>query len=620
MRVAATALFLLITGCTSIGTQSVSPEEVEQAVHESALSRGRVSDTTARLLRLTLLDELATEAPERVMRSLVVVHGRGDGPWESTEPVTAAAEIAILEGRRLETSDPLAAAGYFLAAAELAKISALKAVRGEVSALDPQARFAAELYNFSVRRLVPLLQGPLAAGKSPDPLVLEGPLGRYRIELAGDRDAWDPDRFVLKPADAIAIRGLENRHRSAGMGAPLVVTLSEVPERLLPKNGLLLSYQDFYGVTGTVLFETGDDAVLTASDRYHRVKVELHDPLTSLSIEMDGLTIPLEADFSAPLAVLNEVAEPRAAAAAATFRAENYTDEVGLLLFEPYRKDKIPVVLVHGLQSNSITWIKMANGLRADPKLREHYQIWAFNYPTGLPFTLSGALLRQSLTVAIDRLDPDRENPHLDRMVIVGHSMGGLVSRWQVTESNDRLWHALSDRELDTFDAAPEDLKLLRETLFLEPFPGISRAIFMATPHRGSRLASGTLGRWASSLVKIPADLAEHYDRLIAIGAVPLEADASSGALNSIDSLHPDNPIFDVLLTLPPQVPFHSVFADLSIGAPDVITDGIVEGWSAKLAGAESEKTVSSTHGVHQHPEGIAEVRRILKAHLKPSP
>jgi hypothetical protein len=48
-----------------------------------------------------------------------------------------------------------------------------------------------------------------------------------------------------------------------------------------------------------------------------------------------------------------------------------------------------------------------------------------------------------------------------------------------------------------------------------------------------------------------------------------------------------------------------------------MMSDGVVAYWSSHLDGAVSEKVVPSHHSSHQHPEGIAEVKRILKMHAE---
>src|SRR5690606_28663223 len=113
----------------------------------------------------------------------------------------------------------------------------------------------------------------------------------------------------------------------------------------------------------------------------------------------------------------------------------------GMYMVEPYDPNKIPVVMVHGLWSSPVTWMEMFNDLRAWPELRDQYQFWFYRYPTGQPFWTSAAGMRKDLQDVRNTLDPQHENTALDQMVLVGHSMGGLVSRMQTFESHDDFWH-----------------------------------------------------------------------------------------------------------------------------------------------------------------------------------
>jgi hypothetical protein len=48
-----------------------------------------------------------------------------------------------------------------------------------------------------------------------------------------------------------------------------------------------------------------------------------------------------------------------------------------------------------------------------------------------------------------------------------------------------------------------------------------------------------------------------------------------------------------------------------------VCSDGIVPYWSSHLDGAQSELAVASSHGAHQNPQAITEVKGILKLHAQ---
>ena len=91
-------------------------------------------------------------------------------------------------------------------------------------------------------------------------------------------------------------------------------------------------------------------------------------------------------------------------------------------MLEPYDPQKIPVLLVHGLWSSPITWMEMFNELRSFPELHAEYQFWFYLYPTGQPFWHSAAQLREDLEHLRRVLDPQRQSPALDQLVLVGHS------------------------------------------------------------------------------------------------------------------------------------------------------------------------------------------------------
>src|SRR5208283_3793733 len=89
----------------------------------------------------------------------------------------------------------------------------------------------------------------------------------------------------------------------------------------------------------------------------------------------------------------------------------------------------------HGLMSSPEAWDNAMNDLRGDPELRKRYQFWMFFYSTGNPILASGARFRKSLSDLRAQLDPEGKDPPFDRMVRIGHSMGGLLSRLAIASS-----------------------------------------------------------------------------------------------------------------------------------------------------------------------------------------
>ena len=124
----------------------------------------------------------------------------------------------------------------------------------------------------------------------------------------------------------------------------------------------------------------------------------------------------------------------------------------------------------------------MYNRLLADPDIRSRYQFWFFQYDSGNPIALSALRLREALSAAVARLDPEGKDPALRRMVLVGHSQGGLLVKMQVISSGDRLWNAASTKPLAELRLSDETRDLLKRGLFVEPVPEVSRVVFVCTP------------------------------------------------------------------------------------------------------------------------------------------
>jgi len=291
-------------------------------------------------------------------------------------------------------------------------------------------------------------------------------------------------------------------------------------------------------------------------------------------------------------------------------------EPTGLSLLRPYRRGRIPVVLIHGLWSSPWSWARMIEELEADAALRDRYQFWTFGYSTGDPLPYTATLLRHDLDEVRRKFDPDRTDVAFDRMALVGHSMGGLLTKMMVQESGTRLWRLTCDRPVMDLAGDPADCELLRNALIFKPRPEVRRVVFIATPHRGSRVDRGGLGRLGSRLVRLPDPLRASYGRLIARNGPDFFVERfRRGLPTSIDELEWRSPILMLLdeLRLAPNVTAHSIIADRRDPPGAGGSDGLVAYESAHWDGAASESLVSSGHLCQDHPAVIREVRRILE-------
>jgi len=111
-----------------------------------------------------------------------------------------------------------------------------------------------------------------------------------------------------------------------------------------------------------------------------------------------------------------------------------------IYLLDPYDPNKTPLLMVHGLQSTPVAFAALVNALRSDPVIRAKYQTWQFYYASGTPVLANAAELRDSLAETLHALDPKDHDAATKRIVVLGHSMGGVISHTLVSSSQDRVW------------------------------------------------------------------------------------------------------------------------------------------------------------------------------------
>jgi pimeloyl-ACP methyl ester carboxylesterase len=273
------------------------------------------------------------------------------------------------------------------------------------------------------------------------------------------------------------------------------------------------------------------------------------------------------------------------------------------------------VIFVHGLQETGASWTPMIDTLRNDPWIRKHYQFWFFSYPSGYPYPYSAALFRRELD-GVKRVFPNHKP-----VVLIGHSMGGMISQLMVTDSKDKIWRSYFATNPENTPLPNEVRRELEEAFVFNHRPDIERVIFISTPHRGSKLALGWIGRVGASFVKTPRPLQSVYAAAKPLLINDLSARSLKRMPNSVDTLEPNDRFVLAVDKLPitPGIPYHSIMGDRGRGDTPNSSDGIVPYWSSHLDGAKSELIVNSGHGAQYDPKAIREVARILKLNLADS-
>jgi len=397
---------------------------------------------------------------------------------------------------------------------------------------------------------------------------------------------------------------------SEGIGAPLVAHLT--------KESAIKRGYDFVSPVG---ISTPMTAVVLPGTGATEYELAFVDPESRGTVEFQGKSYPLKVNYTAPIALLGTMKPHTALGLRGFLRPEQFMDRMGLFHVSRHDPEKIPLVLVHGLMSCPAVWMQTVNALRADPVIRQHYQIVLFFYPNGLPILLNAAGLREHLEDYVEHFDPDRSRDNFRRMVLVGHSMGSILNNAQVRDSDGIIEEFIFKRRVEDLDHLSDDERDHIETLVsYEANPDVKRAIFFAAPHRGSPFALNPIGRLGNALIAFPFDLLLPGHSLEG-EFEPQAHDLIHSRPNSVGSLAPNSPVLDLILSTPPHkdVALHSIIGRLNLSGPiEQSSDGIVPYTSSHLNAVESEFVVQAGHtATVSNPEAIAELIRVLKKHLK---
>jgi pimeloyl-ACP methyl ester carboxylesterase len=630
---------LVLGGCSSsaISLRSAPNSPLIEQLSLTARGGPKPSDQTLQLLRVyNLSDDLAGNY-STLLKKLQAINDREP----TAEAAYALAELSFLGAKKTEGHDKQAALDLYgesvLHAYDYLFDERFADTRNQY---DPRYRGACDLYNGALESALRIV----CATKSLVPGVtktINTASGTWDIECvlqAGRWQASDFERFEF--VSDYKVNGLKNLYLTHGLGVPLIAVRHNykneprdepVGAKYYPA-GLSFPVTAFLRPVSRIDRQTGQ--IMPRN----KCQLELYDPLTNDATLVAGRPVPLESDSTTPLAYFLSRPEmnldtstlgllnPEALLKKpgdALLGKQSGPVKGGLYMVQPYEPGKIPVLMVHGLWSSPMTWMEMFNDLRSQREIRDRYQFWFYLYPTGQPFWLSAAQLRRDLLRARETLDPTHQEPALDQMVLIGHSMGGLVSQLQTIQSGDDYWRLVSNEPFSQIKADEKAKKRLEETYFFQPSPSIRRVVMIGTPHRGCQYSDRTTQWLLSTLMKPIKRLAELQQELYVSNPGAFPGTSLLNVDTSINSLSPSSPVFPVMLAAkrPPWVKYHSIMGVLPKDEWLVKLsgegDGVVSRESSHFEGAASEIVVAANHTtVHAHPAAVLEVRRILLEHL----
>jgi pimeloyl-ACP methyl ester carboxylesterase len=616
----------LALACASppIRIERDDPKDVHRVLTANVLSTGEPSPPS-----LQVLERLSLRVPYRKQpaETLAKLHA-GLAPHGDHRRLSALAELSFHHA--LRSGDRRY---YFLAAAYSYALLFPGPGEERLEESDPRVRLAYDLYNRGLTEA--LARGPDGA-IAPRSGTHETPIGTVEVEIPETELVWAGHRIeALVSAADYEVLGLRNRYRRAGIGAPLSGSIGEaVDDKAFPSGRFIPDVR-----VAATIFARFEDPRRALHEGRLRVRGEVYTPDEALFVEIDGRQVPIEFEASASLAAslaesplwgfelrgffsgtfrpLRTAIETVGTAVVGQQPVEAQSDDEGLLFLYPHRPGRIPLVLVHGTASSPGRWADLVNELQNDRQIWDRYQIWLFLYNTGNPIGYSGGLLRKSLERAVAELDPQGADPMLRRMVVIGHSQGGLLTKLTAVDGGDRFWNLVSETPLDELDLDPEVRETLRASTYFSPEPFVKRVVFVCTPHRGSYLASFSLAGLLSDFVALPSNLTQVTTELVTRNSEKLLLRNLSRLPTSIDNMTPGNPFLKVLagLSVSPDVAAHSIIAVDGDGPFEDGSDGVVRYQSAHVDGVESELVVRSKHSAQGLAETIEEIRRILIEH-----
>lgn len=595
--------FLILSGCaTPVGVKQVDPQTVHRELTGNVLSSGELSEQTRVVLNRRSLTTLFKEDPGEAIAQLHTRYVTGG----NADDLSALVETCFLHAESSANRE------FYLASAVYAYALLFpENQEEEPSPYDPRFRLACDIYNRSITSAFKTDTGSTVALRGGSFYL---PFGYIEIKFDSSSLFWNNRVLVhFQPVAELQVRGLTNRYRWSGIGAPLSARAASFSGQASASELIADDVQ----VPITALLRIPEPRKQITGKKLHGI-LEIYDVSVPKSVDIGSRKVPLEVESTASLAVMLAESPVWQMELLGFFRSIlNMKGSSQLRALRPYQRGLIPVVMVHGTASSPGRWAEMVNELQNDPIIQQHFQFWFFGYDTGNPIAYSASLLRESLTQAVREFDPRGEDPALHRMVVMGHSQGGLLTKMTVVDSGDKLWNFISKKPMDELDLRDSTRTLLRKSLFVKPLPFVRSVIFIATPHRGSFIAGWRPSQWITRFIKLPTNillgladlLRQHSLTFVSTGRIP----------TSVRDMTPGNAFLEILGELPiaPGVSAHSIIA-VKEGMPvDHGHDGVVAYQSAHLADVESEHVVRSAHSCQGHPHTIAEVRRILLEQLQ---
>ncbi|MCC4597644.1 alpha/beta fold hydrolase [Xanthomonas campestris pv. phormiicola] len=621
------------SGCAMVTVQSRAAGDYIAAKRGDVLSTGQLSDASQETLRVVAIERKTCEADIPVCAAqLRTVQGLDEERRLATLSELWLRAATTRTAKRDATLIDDAALQAWLETARYAYAYLFYTERpASVRAFEDRQTQVRDYYNYAVQHVVGSLFERWRTRNSSGELRDDDTLATAGWQVRAQLDSFRLPGGVARPnamvpAASLRFDGLRSTYRRDGFGAELVAEVSPAqvgdPTAIMaaaqpgPASADTAGYSELSYAPTTVLLRFDGDSLAQVLET-HGVVIAPYDPYRDGEVTVHGQRLPLAANFTAAYGLWLARSGFAKQSLRSMLGRQYGIEQPHLYLMQPYDPNRRIVLMLHGLASSPEAWVNVANEIMGDERLRRHYQIWQVYYPTNMPIAWNRAQIETLLQQTLHNFDPQGQAAASKHMVLIGHSMGGVIARLLVSSSGDRIWNdLLAGRDLSG-ERGARVRERLQPLLRFAPLPQVDRAIFIAAPHRGTAMAEGSIGRLVGGLIHLPVALLQRFTDVMQ--DIAGQDGVPQRLPTGIDNLRDTDPFVRAAADLPisPAVRYNSIIARRNPALPLAdADDGVVPYRSAHLQGAESELVVTSGHSVQETPQAILEIRRILHAQI----
>lgn len=465
---------------------------------------------------------------------------------------------------------------------------------------------ASQLYNQS---LTQFLQTVLPKQKYRHPAL------RIMLEPVKDETGLAFEEFVLA-SEFQAIKSHHQEVAHSGLGVSLVA--------IRPNTGK--GQDNYYPPEG--IFRS-----VTVSLKQLKFTKELQIQLTlqghlmqeAAELKFASGSYPLLYDASSSYLWLMQQAKLADLELPGLFNAELADNKLGIYSVTPLQTNKQPLLMIHGLNSSPLIWYELTMAVLQDEELKQRYQIWHAFYPSGPPPFYNSMRLRKKLDELQAMLKARGGSNQLDEIVVVGHSMGGVISKTMVQTTDYLLWDLSFTERPEQLGYAKQELDNIKDIFIFDARPYIDKVVFIDTPHGGSETSESVVAKVASWFINLP----KNFTLLMSNFILKLGADKitlpmreylnDGGGPHSVQVLSPRHPLLQGLNKLEYQRPVYSIVGSNGpLSCQDEkscsqISDGVVPFFSAHQSKAVQEIIVPSNHNSYQSPPALEFLLQVLR-------